>query len=218
MPRRRHGRSRASSPRSAPSDGTVMPLTGVDRGEQGKRKRNLLIISGILVLLIVATVFEVGVRTPQIPVASNLLVLALLNLNLIVFLLLLVLLFRNLVKLSFERRQKAIGARFKAKLVLAFLFLALTPGILIFIVASNFITTSIEGWFKPQVERPLDQALEVAQAYYQTLEATALRHGRYMARIAEHDGLLVDGNVSALVAFLKDQSERLGLSAIPGIN
>src|SRR5262245_65780514 len=186
--------------------------------EQEKRKRNLLIITGILVLLVVATIFEVGIRAPQIPVASNLVVFALFNLNLVVFLLLLVLLFRNLVKLSFERRHKIIGSRFKAKLVLTFLALALVPGILIFLIASNFITTSIEGWFKPQVERPLDQAMEVAQAYYQTLEATALRHGRYMARIAEHDGLLVDGNVSALVAFLKDQSERLGLSAIPGIN
>ncbi len=145
-----------------------MPLT-TEAGradEQDRRKRNLLIIAGILVLLIVATVFEVGIRAPQIPFASNLIVFALFNLNLIVFLLLLVLLFRNLVKLSFEHRHKVIGARFKAKLVLTFLALALTPGILIFIIASNFITTSIEGWFKPQVERPLDQAMEVAQTYY----------------------------------------------------
>jgi len=34
--------------------------------EQEKRKRNLLIITGILVLLVVATVFEVGIRAPQI--------------------------------------------------------------------------------------------------------------------------------------------------------
>ena len=191
-----------------------MPLLQGRPGEQGKRKRNLLIISGILVLLVVGTVFEVGIRTPQIPLASNLLVLALLNLNLVVFLLLLVLLFRNLVKLSFERRQKVIGARFKAKLVLAFLSLALTPGILIFIIASNFITTSIEGWFKPQVERPLDQALEVAQTYYQTLEGTALRHARYMARVAEREELLADERREALAAFLDEQRERLGLSAI----
>ncbi len=69
--------------------------------EQEKRKRNLLIIAGILILLVVATVFEVGIRAPQIPFASNLIVFFLFNLNLIVFLLLLVLLFRNLVKLSF---------------------------------------------------------------------------------------------------------------------
>ena len=195
-----------------------MPLLQDRPAEQSKRKRNLLIISGILILLVVGTVFEVGIRTPQIPLASNLLVLALLNLNLVVFLLLLILLFRNLVKLSFERRHKVLGARFKAKLVLAFLSLALAPGILIFIIASNFITTSIEGWFKPQVERPLDQALQVAQTYYQTLEGTALRHARYMARVAEREGLLGEERREALAAFLDEQRERLGLSAITVFN
>ena len=197
-----------------------MPLT-TEAGradEQDRRKRNLLIIAGILVLLIVATVFEVGIRAPQIPFASNLIVFALFNLNLIVFLLLLVLLFRNLVKLSFEHRHKVIGARFKAKLVLTFLALALTPGILIFIIASNFITTSIEGWFKPQVERPLDQAMEVAQTYYQALESTALRDARYMARAVEKQGLLDDPGPEAMAAYLAEQQERLGVASITVFN
>ena len=193
-----------------------MPLfRRLDRtDEQERRKRNLLIIGGILVLLVVATIFEVGIRHPRIPFASNLIVFALFNLNLVVFLLLLVLLFRNLVKLYFERRHKVIGARFKAKLVLTFLALALTPGILIFIIASNFITTSIEGWFKPQVEKPLDQAMDVAQSYYQMLESTALRHGRYMARSVEREGLLEDGRRDALAAYLTEQQERLGVAAV----
>ena len=186
--------------------------------EQEKRKRNLLIIAGILVLLVVATVFEVGIRAPQIPFASNLIVFFLFNLNLIVFLLLLVLLFRNLVKLSFERRQKIIGSRFKAKLVLTFLALALVPGILIFLIASNFITTSIEGWFKPQVERPLDQAMEVAQTYYQGLEGTALRHGRYMAKVIERDGLLTESKRESLAGYLAEQQDRLGVAAITIFN
>jgi two-component system nitrogen regulation sensor histidine kinase NtrY len=197
-----------------------MPLTRrlAKSDEQERRKRNLLIIGVILVLLVVATIFEVGIRAPQIPFASNLLVFALFNLNLIVFLLLLVLLFRNLVKLYFERRHKVIGARFKAKLVLTFLALALTPGILIFIIASNFITTSIEGWFKPQVERPLDQAMEVAQTYYQTLELTALRHARYMARAAEREGLVEETRREALAAYLAEQQERLGVAAVSVLN
>ncbi|HWP77234.1 MAG TPA: ATP-binding protein [Methylomirabilota bacterium] len=186
--------------------------------EQEKRKRNLLIISGILILLVVATVFEVGIRAPKIPFASNLIVFFLFNLNLIVFLLLLVLLFRNLVKLSFERRHKIIGSRFKAKLVLTFLALSLVPGILIFLIASNFITTSIEGWFKPQVERPLDQAMEVAQTYYQSLESTALRHGRYMAKVVERDGLLAESKREALAGYLTEQQERLGVAAITIFN
>lgn len=197
-----------------------MPLTRrPDRlDEQEKRKRNLLIIAGILILLVVATVFEVGIRAPQIPFASNLIVFFLFNLNLIVFLLLLVLLFRNLVKLSFERRHKIIGSRFKAKLVLTFLALALVPGILIFLIASNFITTSIEGWFKPQVERPLDQAMEVAQTYYQGLEGTALRHGRYMSKVIERDGLLAESKRETLAGYLAEQQDRLGVAAITIFN
>ncbi|MBI4608005.1 MAG: PAS domain S-box protein [Candidatus Rokubacteria bacterium] len=182
--------------------------------EPERQKRNLLIISGILVLLVGATAFGVGIRIPEVPVASNLLVFALFNLNLIVFLLLLVLLFRNLVKLSFERRQKVLGSKFKTKLIFAFLSLALTPTLLIFIIASNFITTSIEGWFKPQVERPLDQALEVAQTYYQTLEVTALRHGKALARIVVRDRLLGEDRREALSAFLAEQQEQLGLAGL----
>ncbi len=191
-----------------------MPLVNV----QDRRKRNLVIICGFLVLLAVATAFEFGIRTPNIPVASTIVVFALFNLNLIVFLLLLVLLFRNLVKLSFERRQKVIGSKFKAKLVIAFLSLSLAPAILIFIIASNFINTSIEGWFKPQVERPLDQALSVAQTYYQNLEATALRHGQHLARTIARDGLLGEDRLEALAAYLVDQQDQLGLSAVTVFN
>src|SRR5713101_5305481 len=120
-----------------------MPLLS----EQSRRKRNLVIITGFLLLLGVASAFDLGVRTPEIPVASNVAIM--------VFLLLLVLLFRNLVKLSFERRHKVLGSKFKAKLVFSFLVLAVAPAIVIFVIASNFIGRSIEGWFKPQVERPL---------------------------------------------------------------
>src|SRR4030095_9723642 len=71
----------------------VMPLSGVSpQAEQGKRKRNLILISATLVMLIVGSIFEFALRAPQLPVASNLVVLALLNLNVIVFLLLLFLL------------------------------------------------------------------------------------------------------------------------------
>jgi two-component system nitrogen regulation sensor histidine kinase NtrY len=192
-----------------------MPLTRHDGADDlARRKRNLLLIGGALMLIVAATVFEVGTRTSQLPFASNLIVFALFNLNLVVLLLLLVLLFRNLIKLSFERRNRVIGSRFKTKLVLTYLTLALAPGILIFIIASNFITTSIEGWFKPQVERPLDQAMEVAQTYYQTQEATALRHARSMARAVRQDGLLDDARRAALAGFLAEQQDRLAVSLL----
>jgi two-component system nitrogen regulation sensor histidine kinase NtrY len=187
-----------------------MPLLS----EQSRRKRNLVVISGTLLILALAGALSLEMRTPELPVASNIVVFALFNLNLIVFLLLLVLLFRNLVKLWFERRQQVIGAKFKTKLVFAFLSLALTPAILIFITASNFINKSIEGWFKPQVERPLDQALAIAQTYYHNLESTALRHGQQIARIIDQERLLEESKREVLAAYLVEQQEQLGISTI----
>ncbi len=187
-----------------------MPLLSDDH----RRKRNLIIVAGFLVLVGAANLLDVGVYAPDLPLASNIAVFALLNLNLIVLLLLVLLLFRNLVKLWFERREQVIGAKFKAKLVMAFLTLSLVPSMLIFLIASNFITKSIEGWFKPQVERPLDQALAVAQTYYANLERTALRHAQHIGRVIDRDGLLADSRREALAAYLVEQQDRLGISAI----
>jgi two-component system nitrogen regulation sensor histidine kinase NtrY len=187
-----------------------MPLLS----DQDRRKRNLVIIAAFLLLLGGVTAFDLGIFAPELPVASNIVIFALFNLNLIVLLLLVLLLCRNLVKLWLERRQNVIGARFKAKLVLAFLLLSLAPAGLIFVIASNFINKSIEGWFKPQVERPLDQALSVAQTYYSTLERTALRHAQHVARIIDRDGLLGDARREALTAFLVEQQELLSISAL----
>ncbi len=187
-----------------------MPLLS----DQNRRKRNLVIIAAFLLLIGGATAFDLGIFAPDLPVASNIVIFALFNLNLIVFLLLLILLFRNLVKVWFERRQQVIGARFKAKLVLAFLLLSVAPAGLIFLIASNFINKSIEGWFKPQVERPLDQALAVAQTYYNNLERTALRDGQHLARVIERDDLAAADRREALAAFLAEQQDLLSISTI----
>jgi two-component system nitrogen regulation sensor histidine kinase NtrY len=182
--------------------------------DQNRRKRNLVIIAAFLLLIGGATAFDLGIFAPELPVASNIVIFALFNLNLIVLLLLILLLFRNLVKLWLERRQNVIGARFRAKLVLAFLLLSVAPAGLIFVIASNFINKSIEGWFKPQVERPLDQALAVAQTYYANLERTALRHGQHIARVIERDGLLAEDRRDALAAYLVEQQDLLSISTI----
>jgi two-component system nitrogen regulation sensor histidine kinase NtrY len=187
-----------------------MPLLS----DQNRRKRNLVIIAAFLLLIGGATAFDLGIFAPELPVASNIVIFALFNLNLIVLLLLILLLFRNLVKLWLERRQNVMGARFRAKLVLAFLLLSVAPAGLIFLIASNFINKSIEGWFKPQVERPLDQALAVAQTYYANLERTALRHAQHIARVIDRDGLLAEDRRETLAAYLAEQQDLLSISTV----
>ena len=201
-------------PSAGPAVGALPPPVVRPPDDREKRKRNLFIIVGVLVVLVVATAVEVGVRLPDIPVASNVVVIALFNLNLIVFLLLLILLFRNLAKLWLERRHKVLGSRFKTKLVAAFLSLALAPAILIFLIASNLINTSIEGWFKIQVERPLDESMRVAQTFYERVQDEAVRHGQYIARTLARDGLLPDDRREDLIEFLQEQDRAYGHGGI----
>ncbi|MGH7264386.1 MAG: ATP-binding protein [Candidatus Rokuibacteriota bacterium] len=194
---------------------TVRPVSrAMTADERERRKRNLVVIVVVLFLLVTATAVEVGIKAPELPVASNVVVFALFNLNLIVFLLLLVLLFRNLVKLSFERRHKILGSKFKTKLVVAFLSLALVPAILIFLIASNLINTSIEGWFKLQVERPLDESMRVAQVFYERMQESALQHGQHAASVLARERLLEEDKRDALIDFLHGQQEQYGIAGI----
>src|SRR2546425_9574956 len=80
-----------------------MPLLS----EENRRKRNLIILAGFLVLVGTANFLDIGVYAPDLPLASNIAVFALLNLNLIVLLLLVLLLFRNLVKLWFRLSRRS---------------------------------------------------------------------------------------------------------------
>jgi two-component system, NtrC family, nitrogen regulation sensor histidine kinase NtrY len=187
-----------------------MPLLSEDH----RRKRNLVIITAVLIVLAAGSAVNYGLTGPDLPVASNLAMILLFNLNAVVLLLLVVLLFRNLVKLWFERQQKVVASKFKAKLVLAFLFLSLVPTLLIILIASTIINRSIDGGFKPQVERPLDQALAVAQAYYQNLEFTALRHAQQIAHVVTRDNLLDTSQRTGLRLYLAEQQQQLGLGGV----
>ena len=136
---------------------------------ESKRRRNELIIIGITsVLIFLLTAIEL--KFPQvvgrIPVANNIIIFSLININIILILLLIFLVIRNLVKLIFERKRKVLGAKLRTKLVVAFISLSLVPTILLFLVAVGFITNSVEHWFSAQVEQSLQGSLEVAQNYY----------------------------------------------------
>lgn len=136
---------------------------------EARRRRNELMIIGIIsILILILTTLEM--KYPQIggkiPIANNIIIFSLININIILILLLIFLVIRNLVKLIFERKRKVLGAKLRTKLVVAFISLSLVPTILLFFVAAGFITNSVEHWFSAQVEQSLQGSLEVAQTYY----------------------------------------------------
>jgi len=149
-----------------------------------KRRRNEIIIIGIIsILIIVLTTIEM--KIPQvgrsIPIANNIIIFTLININIILILLLIFLVIRNLVKLIFERKRKILGAKLRTKLVFAFITLSLVPTIILFFVAVGFITNSIDHWFKAQLEQSLQGSLEVAQTYYRDFSSQTISAAEQVA-------------------------------------
>ena len=108
---------------------------------------------------------------------NSYLFLGLFNFNLILLLLVLFLVLRNVVKLALERRRKVLGARLRTRLVLVFFSLSIIPTLLMFFLSLKFVQTSVDYWFKAQVEGSMEQALTVGQTVYTTVKGGLERKG-----------------------------------------
>jgi two-component system nitrogen regulation sensor histidine kinase NtrY len=148
-------------------------------------------------------------RLPQLSdshnLASNIVFVFLINLNIILLVLLVFLVGRNLIKLFYERRRKLLGSHLRFRLVLAFVIISLFPAVLLFLVGVGFMTKSIENWFAAQVEGSLESSLAVVNAFYDHLAGEALLCGRDLAREIAADGLLERRRRAALRELLEHQ-------------
>lgn len=136
---------------------------------QQKQRLIRLVILTCLGLLVLLTWLEkdLVLRDSTLPVSSNILLFGIINLNVLLALLMFFLVLRNLAELLFESRQKFLGAKLKTKLVASFICLSLIPSILLFFVALQFISTSMDYWFNTNIERSLQESLELAQSVFQ---------------------------------------------------
>ncbi|MCE5334688.1 MAG: HAMP domain-containing protein [Desulfobacteraceae bacterium] len=103
----------------------------------------------------------------DLPLHSNILLFAFINLNVLLLLLLAYLVLRNIVKLVFERKRHILGSRLKTRLVIASVGLTLIPAIPLFWLASQFIFSSLDHWFSSQVEKSLENSVLLAKEYVQ---------------------------------------------------
>ncbi|WP_417913579.1 ATP-binding protein [Candidatus Electronema sp. JM] len=122
----------------------------------------------------------------NLPVSSTVLIFALININGLLLLLLLYLILRNLVELLFECRNRIIGARLRAKLVLAFVSLSIIPTAALFLVALGSVSTSMDYWFNSNVEDSLESSLKLAQGIFQETENRAANMGRQISLLLEN--------------------------------
>ncbi len=184
--------------------------------EVRRRRREGWIILATALAVVVFAFFEI--RLPQSSSSASLgtdaVLVALINLNLILLVLLVFLVGRNIVKLILDRRRRIMGSHLRTRLVTAFVAIALLPATLLFLVAMSFVGNSIEKWFNGQVENALQGSLQIAHAYYEDLASTALGFARQTAARLAAERLLDPARREALKAFLQGRREELQLDLV----
>ncbi|MCX5854212.1 MAG: ATP-binding protein [Deltaproteobacteria bacterium] len=190
----------------------------IDHQELRRRKRERIIIVITIVVIFVLTLLEnrISQKEAIVPISNNILVFGLININIILILLLVFLIVRNVVKLIFERRHGVLGSKLRTKLVAAFVSLSLIPTAILFLVAVNFLSYSIENWFNITIGDALNKTVEIAQVYYQQTSD----HAKFYARQISSDitkNRLYDRTREEYLKALIDQRQRtykLGLLEI----
>jgi two-component system nitrogen regulation sensor histidine kinase NtrY len=143
-------------------------MAKISEQEARRRKRERIIILVLVVVVCILTYVETRVVRfgAGLPISNTVIMFILININMLVLLLLIFLVFRNIVKLLYDRRRKVMGAKLRTKLVVAFASLSLIPTILLFFFSIQFITASVAFWFNVPVEHSLERSLDVGKYVY----------------------------------------------------
>jgi len=145
------------------------------RREKKRRKREYILAVVFLVLIVGLTWAELKYLSGDYYLILNLLIL-----NVVLLLAMLFYVARNAVRLMLERRRRVLGSKLRTRLVLAFISLSLIPTALIYLVSVKFVQTSVDYWFKGQVEESMEQALELGRAFYGSAQERLERRGANM--------------------------------------
>ncbi|MBI5236160.1 MAG: HAMP domain-containing protein [Deltaproteobacteria bacterium] len=162
--------------------------------EQKRRRREFIIIAVVVPAILLITYIEshISLVSGDIPIATNIFLLGLININIILLILVIFLVIRNTVKLYIERKKKVMGSKLMTKLVTAFVALTIIPTFLLFFVVIGFINKSIDGWFGIRIEDSLKESLDLAQNYYKDMTDKVSSGARATALAAAREGFFKD--------------------------
>ncbi len=152
--------------------------------ELRKRKKEILFIFSISILLAFLIGVEVYIfRSGQnLPSSYVLFFIGLVNVNLILVLLLLFLIFRNIVKVFIERRGRIFGSSLKSKLILSFVSFSVVPTLLVFIISVFYLNSSFEKWFSQRMLSILRNASEVIDTFISNEKKRGYEYARISSR------------------------------------
>jgi two-component system nitrogen regulation sensor histidine kinase NtrY len=138
--------------------------------------------------------------------------LTVLNIGLLVVLVLV--LGRNLVRILMERRRKVLGARFRMRLLLVFLLMAVGPSVLLIMVGSDLIRQTVDRWFNVDVERILTSSQAIGVGLRQSVAESSRLHARFLARELQARGLLTTPGQGGLRRTVEARARELHMDLV----
>lgn len=148
-------------PQSSDSESVRKSLT--------RRRVRIILLAFATVLLFALLFVQVSFNTlPWLSpntARETLILYALSTVNLLAFLVLLMVLVRNLIKLRRERIEHRFGARFKTRIVIFFIALSLLPVLFLFFASYGLINRSVDKWFSLPASEMVKNAREIQLAY-----------------------------------------------------
>jgi two-component system, NtrC family, nitrogen regulation sensor histidine kinase NtrY len=185
-----------------------------DERHRRKRERALIVIIMLIVGLLALALNRRIFSSIDFSVSNQVLMFILININLLLLLLLIFLVFRNLVKLLYDRKRKVMGVKLRTRLVIAFITFTLLPTTVLFVFSINFITSSIEFWFNVPVEQALENSLQVGQKVYQRTESESKFFLERIAYQIEKKDLLDPEKSAALSRYIQVVQREFNLDAV----
>jgi two-component system nitrogen regulation sensor histidine kinase NtrY len=152
-------------------------------GKEGRTGwRGVLTLFVFLLITALAIVLQLKYRGFEGPLSDNILIIILINANFLLLAAVIFMIAKSLWKLSVERKHGVLGARFRTKLVFAFVSLSFIPPILLFIIGSGMFTSSIERLFSLRIENSLKDSVLLAGEYYDRIQKDAFVFGKQISR------------------------------------
>ena len=217
--------------RGALALGGVEPASKGNRGasdarasggaEESRRRRRDWRLAG-LAFLVLALLFgveqELLTRAHALPLASDTVLLALLNFSVALIGLLVFLLSRNVVKLFIDRREGRFGSKLNTRFVTSFVFATALSSTALFVLSALLVSRAVSVWFELALGDSLGQSLEVADAYYSEAEETSLFFARKIAAQLEEKNLLRPDALNSLQKFVAEKQREYDLGVVEVFN
>ncbi|HWZ82430.1 MAG TPA: ATP-binding protein [Terriglobales bacterium] len=167
----------------------------------GRRKAVITLAVGAFLLLVVL-VSQGSFNLKFISPDSNQQLLFFVALSALIFLLFVVLsvvLGRNLLKLYAERRAGVIGSKFRTRLVVVHLLLSFLPVIVMFWFSYGLMNRSIDKWFSQPVEEVRADTAAMASLISDYAGQNVTTEAQSIAQSEEVKKALEDGNIAAVL-------------------